>query len=376
MNITSLTLSSFRRFSKYTFSFSPYTTIIIGPNTSGKTTILEAVYLLALGKSFRTFRDSECISFEKELSRINGIVKQKINQATEIPGKTEQKKLEIIITLGEVAKIKTPLKKFLVNGVGKRMVDFVGNLSVVLFWPQDLELVTDSPSLRRHYLNYVLSQTDREYRRTLASYDRGVRQRNRLLEAVREGKAHRHQLLFWDQLLIRQGEYISKKREEYINYINNYKFSNPPSGGQIFQLSQYQLVYDASVISRQRFDQYAAAEVAAGVTLVGPHRDNVIFQIKEILKQKTDWRDLSSFGSRGEQRLSVLWLKLAELAYIEKVTGEKPVLLLDDILSELDHPHRHAIFSIMGLQQTILTITDKHFIENDQIKDAKIIELN
>src|SRR3990172_3118080 len=105
MNITSLTLSSFRRFSKYTFSFSPYTTFIIGPNTSGKTTILEAVYLLALGKSFRTFRDSECISFEKELSRINGIVKQKINQATEIPGKTEQKKLEIIITLGEVAKI-------------------------------------------------------------------------------------------------------------------------------------------------------------------------------------------------------------------------------------------------------------------------------
>src|SRR3989338_2322266 len=356
MLISSLTLTSFRRFSKVSYSFSPYTTIIVGANAIGKTTIVEAVYLLALGKSFRAFRDSESISFEKELARINGIVEQKIHQTTEIPGKTEQKKLEIIITIGEVAKIKTPLKKFLVNGVSKRLVDFLGNLSVVLFWPQDLELVTDSPSLRRHYLNYVLSQTDREYRRTLASYDRGVRQRNRLLEAVRDGKAHRHQLLFWDQLLIRQGEYISKKREEYINFINNY------------QLSQYQLVYDASVISRQRFDQYAAAEVAAGGTLVGPHRDNVIFQIKEILKQKTEWRDLSSFGSRGEQRLAVLWLKLAELAYIEKVTGEKPVLLLDDILSELDHPHRHAIFSIMGKQQTIVTITDKHFIEKNLVE--------
>src|SRR3989338_11577281 len=113
MLISSLTLTSFRRFSKVSYSFSPQTTIIIGANAIGKTTILEAVYLLALGKSFRAFRDSESISFEKELARINGVVKQKSYQVTEIPRETEQNKLEIIITLGEVAKIKTPLKKFL-----------------------------------------------------------------------------------------------------------------------------------------------------------------------------------------------------------------------------------------------------------------------
>lgn len=364
MLLSSLALSSFRRFSKVSFSFSPHTTIIVGANAIGKTTILEAVYLLALGKSFRAFRDSESISFEKELARINGVIKQKSYQTTDLPGKSEQKKLEIIITLGEVEKIKTPLKKFLVNGVGKRMIDFVGNLSVVLFWPQDLELVTDSPSLRRHYLNYVLSQTDREYRRTLASYERGVRQRNRLLEAVRDGKAHKHQLLFWDQLLIRQGEYINRKREEYINFVNNVDLRTKDL---VLTIPKYKLRYDSSIISRQRLDQYTDAEIASGVTLVGPHRDDFTFEIRA--------RNLSSFGSRGEQRLAVLWLKLAELAYIENVTREKPVLLLDDILSELDHPHRHAIFSIMGQQQTILTITDQHFIEKDQIKDAKIIEL-
>src|SRR3989344_5537911 len=364
MIISSLTLSSFRRFSKVSYSFSPYTTIIVGANAIGKTTILEAVYLLALGKSFRAFRDNESIMFEKELARINGVIKQKSYQTTEIPGKTEQKKLEIIIPIGEVAKIKTPLKKFLVNGVSKRLVDFVGNLSVVLFWPQDLELVTDSPSLRRHYLNYVLSQTDREYRRTLASYDRGVRQRNRLLEAVRDGKAHRHQLLFWDQLLIRQGEYISKKREEYIYFVNNI---NLRTKDLVLTIPKYQLRYDSSIISRQRLDQYMEAEIASGVTLVGPHRDDFTFEIRA--------RNLSSFGSRGEQRLAVLWIKLAELAYIEKVTGEKQVLFLDDILSELDHPHRHAIFSIMGKQQTIVTVTDKHFIEKNLVENAKIIEL-
>ena len=260
--------------------------------------------------------------------------------------------------------MKTPIKKYSINGVPKRMLDFVGTFKVVLFWPQDMELVTDSPSLRRHYLDFVLMQVDREYRRTLISYEKGLRQRNKLLEAIREGRAHRHQLIFWDQLLIKNGEYITKKREEYIDFVNN--FQNP----------NYQLIYDQSIISRVRLDQYSEEEIAAGVTLVGPHRDDIKFKVKS-LKLKVnneELRDLAHFGSRGELRLAVLWLKFGELAYIEAQTGEKPVLLLDDILSELDHEHRRIIFDLLDHQQTIITTTDKHLLPKLS-RETNMIEL-
>ncbi|MCJ7740283.1 DNA replication and repair protein RecF, partial [Candidatus Microgenomates bacterium] len=314
------------------------------------------------------------IAFGREMGRVGGEIKQLNN---------ERIKLDILITAGEVSGIKTPFKKFSVNGVAKRMLDFAGILKVVLFWPEDLELVTDSPSRRRKYLDFVLLQTDREYRRCLLSYEKGLRQRNRLLEAIRDEGAHRHQLIFWDQLLIKNGEYITKKREEYIDFVNNTQNSNDKiqNSNQI-QNSKYQLVYDKSIISRVRLDQYKEEEVAAGVTLVGPHRDDFQFQIqnsndKSSSKsqiQNDNIRNLSHFGSRGEQRLAILWLKLGELSYIQQVTLEKPVLLLDDILSELDHEHRKIIFEIIGNQQTIMTTTDEHFIDKS-LKEFKIIEL-
>lgn len=351
------------------------TTILLGANASGKTSILEAIFFLAIGKSFRASSDTECISFGKELARIKGItqspnypITQLSNQQINIEiekNKEENIDLELVLTRGEVMKVKTPLKKYSVNKVSKRSGDFVGRLKAVLFWPEDLQLVTDSPSLRRKYLDFVLIQTDREYHRTLISYERAIRQRNSLLEAIRERGAHRHQLLFWDQLLIKAGEYISKKRLEYIDFSNNFKFQIPN-----FKLANYRLDYDNSIISRDRLDQYANEEIAAGVTLVGPHRDDIKFRIKN-----EDYIDLAHYGSRGEQRLAVLWLKMAELSYIESVTAEKPVLLLDDILSELDHEHRQIIFDIIDGQQTIFTTTDKHFLNNQFLKDAKIIVL-
>ncbi len=389
MTIDKLSLSNFRLYKKSTFSFSPDVTVLLGANASGKTNLLESIFLLATGKSFKADSDREMIAFEKEMGRVNGI----INQSTNNPINTNNPiKLEVMITSGEVMGVKTPFKKFTVNGVAKRMLDFAGILKVVLFWPEDLELVTDSPSRRRKYLDFVLLQTDREYRRCLLSYEKGLRQRNRLLEAIRDEGAHHHQLIFWDQLLIKNGEYITGKREEYINFINRYQVL-----GIRYQVSKgYQLVYDSSIISRARLDQYKEEEVAAGVTLVGPHRDDVEFRIMNYelrIKPKDtsdggrlslrshdsseveETRNLSHFGSRGEQRLAILWLKLGELSYIEQTTGEKPVLLLDDILSELDHEHRKIIFEIIGNQQTIMTTTDEHFIEKEKIKKCKIITL-
>ena len=405
MNIHQISLSNFRNYPKKTFVFSPVNTLIIGDNASGKTNLLEAVFSLATGGSFRTESDREAIEFGKEVGRVQGVIltpnlfrgKNPVGNtesgrdpspaSRRTQDDSERKELEVLLSTGIVMGVKAPLKKYSVNGVGKRMVDFAGILKVVLFWPQDMDLVTDSPSLRRRYLDSVLVQVDREYRRSLISYDKGLRQRNRLLEAIRDQGAHRHQLMFWDQLLIKTGEYITKKREEYIEYINSCQLSACLQARQVVscQFEGYQLIYDKSVISATRLEQYKEEEVAAGVTLVGPHRDDFEFRIKNDELRKTKdtsdgvrmhssevegFRNLSHFGSRGEQRLAVLWLKLGELAYIEEKTGEKPVLLLDDIFSELDHEHRKIIFEVIGNQQTIITTTDEHFIENKLLKPS------
>lgn len=358
MKLRSLYLQSFRNHQKQTLSLSPQATIILGPNASGKTNLVEAIYLLSAGKSFRAETEQEMIAYGSEMSNA------KIQMTNE---KDEEIRLEIMLTVGEVQGRKAPYKKFLVNGVPKRMVDFVGNLKCVIFWPQDLELVTDSPAKRRRYLDGLLGQVDWEYRRSLSSYERGVRSRNRLLAQIREGEAGRSELLFWNQLLIKSGQYLGQKRAEFIAFFNEQ--GKRIDGGTV------KMVYDQSLISEARFTQYQDAEVAAGVTLVGPHRDDFVVMVKGDKGNRGDeGRDLHSFGSRGEQRLAVLWLKLVELDFIEKKTDERPILLLDDIFSELDHEHRTLVMAEIPKQQTIITTTDEHFIEGE-MKKAQVIRL-
>ncbi len=360
MTIQSLTLQNFRNYSKRAFAFSPETTLIIGLNTAGKTNILEAIFMMATGRSFRAEMDREVVAWGNEMSNV------KVQMSNE-----QETKLELFITQGEVQGQKVPLKKYLVNGVGRRMIDFVGNLRVVLFWPEDLELVTDGPSLRRRYLDSVLVQVDREYRWHLLSYERGLRQRNRLLDFINEGTAHRHQLFFWDQLLIKSGGYLTDARAQFIEFINRYQILN----------IKYQIEYDKSVISETRLAQYADEEIAAKATLVGPHRDDFQFKIQNSKFKIDDGEEdrlleLSKFGSRGEQRLAILWLKLAELAYIEKQGGERPVLLLDDIFSELDYLHRALVFDLIGKQQTIITSADEYAIPGSARRRMQMIQLS
>ena len=276
--------------------------------------------------------------------------------------------LEGVLTRGEIdvgtdRSEKVARKRLLINGVGKRLIDFAGNFKVVLFGPWDLELVTESPSIRRKFLDTVLSQVDREYRRAILSYEKGLRQRNRLLWQIREDPSitsGRMRLLFWDKLLVKNGDYISQQRGRFIEFINagNFQFSTPMSP----KFSNFQLEYDRSAISEARLEQYANEEVAAATTLVGPHRDDFLFRVKG--RESKRVKDLSRFGSRGEQRMGVLWLKLAELAFVEDKTDEKPTLLLDDIFSELDYEHRNIVMDVVRNQQTIITTADPHFVKS------------
>jgi len=369
MILHTFSLQNFRSFKEKKIIFSPQATLIIGNNAIGKTNLLEAIYLLATGKSFHAQKDIEMISYETEIARING-------------GTTTD--LNLSIVLANNSQLVPSFKKiFQVNGVNKRWRDFAGNLKCVLFRPEDIDLVLGSPSLRRHYLDSVLEQVDWQYRVCNLAYQKGIRQRNKLLDKIRDGLAQQTQLLFWNQLLSKNGEIISQKREAFINFINDFLASDTKMKS-IHHFVNLAIFYDKSVISQERLEKYLEAEIATGSTLVGPHRDDIKFEIRNSPalgfalvrpgKFETN-RDLSLYGSRGEQRMAVLALKLAELAFITKKSGERPILLLDDIFSELDDQHRKDVYDLIFDQQTILTTTDEQLIPPKFYAKMKIVKL-
>lgn len=354
MILKSIALQHFRNYDQATFQFSPQITVIIGPNTVGKSNLIEAIFLLATGKSFKAERDTQMIMFGKSLGRVKGV--------TSDGGEKDQ--LEVIITQGasEVSQ-RSFTKKFLVNGVPKRRVDFAGLLPALLFVPSDLDVIISSPSHRREFLDTVLEMTDRQYRLSLIAYEKALRQRNALLDVVKEtGIRNDEQFAYWDHLLIEHGSYITQKREELLGYAN--------SGEQ--NLLPFRITYDKSIISRERLEQYKGPEIGAGVTLVGPHRDDFYVEIQT---DGGEMQNVKHFGSRGQQRLVVLQLKLLELSYIEQEIGQRPLLLLDDIFSELDEKHIQAVLQMITKQQTVLTTTHKEFL-GKALVEMEVIDLH
>jgi len=339
--IQKIWLTNFRNFGDRVVEFSEGITVVCGANASGKTNVLEALWLLSTGKSFKARIEEEMISHGEEIGRVKG--------------RSGGDTLEVVLTRGEInvgtsRSERVARKRLLVNGVGKRLVDFAGNLKLVLFGPWDLELVVASPSVRRRFLDGVLGQVDGEYRRALLSYEKGLRQRNRLLVRIREEGISRSHLMFWDRLLIKNGDYIGRAREELLKFVN---------GTGDFNGQDFSIEYDGSLITEARLEQYTREEVAAGTTLVGPHRDDFCFRLKKNGKA----RELDRYGSRGEQRMGVLWLKLSELAFIEEKTGAKPTLLLDDVFSELDEEHRGVVTEFSRKQQTVITTTEVEYMK-------------
>ena len=336
MKIEKIELVNFRNYQKKSRELGQVT-VVKGDNGAGKSNFMEAVYLLAAGKSFRADVEGEMIMYGETFASISGI--------------TDKGGLRVFLSDGNSGYAK---KKFEVNGIAKRMMDFSGVLKAVLFGPSDMELITGNPSVRRRYLDLVISQKEKEYRRCLVSYEKGLRQRNRLLDRIRDGEAGRNQLFFWDKLLIKNGEYLTLRRQEFLDFVNQ-----KTRADMIFRLK-----YDKSVISEERLKQYADEEVAAGSTLVGPHRDD--FEVEQENGEPGVYRDISKYGSRGQQRMAVLWIKLGERDFLT-ADGELPLLLLDDVFSELDHKHRDEVGELVAEQeenggQVIMTTADEHLV--------------
>jgi len=354
MFLSRILLQHFRSYPQADFTFNEGVTCIVGPNTAGKTNLLEAISLLAIGKGFRAEKETELIQFGQDVARVKG-------QLLRGEEDKEKVRLEVVVAQGETAGGRSYLKKYLVNDVPKRRVDFVGQLQSLLFIPADLAVIIGSPSYRRHFFDEVLEVVDREYRMALSSYERALRQRNALLELAREtGQRNQAQFSYWDDLLITNGQIITKKREAFIAFMNKEEKT----------LLQFTVIYDHSTISEERLLQYKDAEVGSGVTLVGPHRDD--FQVSLMVHKEE--RDARTYGSRGQQRLVVLQLKLLQLAFM-KQSGGQPILLLDDIFSELDENHIHLVMDIIKGQQTILTTTHEEFLGKKATRSMQVLHL-
>src|SRR3989344_9250929 len=362
MFLKSLSLVNFRNYAKSDFKFLKDIAIIVGPNTAGKTNLAESIFYLSTGRGSKAEKDADLIRFSENLVRISGVLadKTELSVVVKKPPATagqENQGREII------------RKKYLVNGVSKRRADFAGNLVCVLFSPEDLDIIIGGPNLRRKLLDNLLEQVDREYRNAVVVYTKALRQRNALLDRTRESRIRQEKLFeYWDSLLIDNGSVITKKREEFVQFINNFP-------KEIFDFIVF---YDKSIVSSTRLLQYKQAEVEAGVTLVGPHRDDLSFSMfnPSASSGQATTHDIKSFGSRGQQRLTILQMKIIELSFIEKIIGQKPILILDDIFSELDSGHIKLVLDMLSNQQSIVTTTHKEFIDSKILKNADVIELS
>lgn len=342
MRLLNLKLQNFRNYSNLDFPFANSVTVLTGENAQGKTNFLESIYILATSKSAKADKDEELIKEGESHLRVEGDVEGE-----------EVVKLEVgmLIQEGKLS------KKTRVNGIPRRAADYCLNLAVVFFTPENINLVTGSPSLRRYHLDQTLSQSDRTYKRTLTTYENIVVRKNKVLKSIQEGFAKKDQLTYWTDQQILLGAVLSQKRQEYFEFINQVE--------KKFGAFNYQ--YKPSLVTLERLKEYEDREIASASSLVGPHRDDFGFFLEA--------RDLSKYGSRGEQRTAVLDMKFSEVEFMEKVLGQRPVLLLDDIFSELDTSHRQHVIDLSFQQQTVIASVDWDDSLATALEKAQIIKV-
>lgn len=360
MLIKSLALQNFRNFSMNSFQFKK-TNLIFGDNGIGKTSIVEAIYLLASAESFRAGKVEEMIRLESDLGRVQGL----IDMEDEARGESEELKLEVMLTRGLVQGKRTQYRLFSVNDVRRRRKDFLSYFKAVAFRPEDLRLVEGSPGRRRAFLDTALSMVSEEYRLALAKYDQTLKRRNRLLQKVSEGLEGRETLNFWNLNLVRNGEFLQEQRSRLIEFISEVVFP--------FELN---IEYLPSLISEKRIVEHLEKEIFLGHTLIGPHKDDFLLKFSQEEKGIDDL-SLLAYGSRGQQRLGVLWLKIAELQFLTDRIGYQPVLLLDDVLSELDVHSKEMVLELLDNYQSILTTADADVLADlrSRINDLNLIVL-
>jgi DNA replication and repair protein RecF len=360
MRLSNLQLQNFRNYDNLSLTFTKNLVIFLGENAQGKTNILESIFLLAMTRSHRTTNEQELIQWDAKQASIRGNVER---THTSIP-------LELFLTKKG--------RKTKVNHIEqKKLSSYIGQLNVILFAPEDLSLVKGSPQLRRKFLDMEIGQIDPVYLYDLVQYQKVLKQRNQYLKQLAEKKQTdelyleilTEQLLeFGSKVLIARQKFV--KRLEYWASQLHQKISQNKETLVIEYISSvpdtpWDNLEAVQTAFRQALEKVKNKEHFRQVTLAGPHRDDLIFLINE--------RNVQTFGSQGQQRTTALSVKLAEIDLMKEETGEYPVLLLDDVMSELDDARQlHLLETIEGKVQTFLTTTTLEHVKDKMTVEPEI----
>jgi DNA replication and repair protein RecF len=350
VRVEQLSLTSFRSYEALELRLGPGPQIVVGDNAAGKTNLVEAIVLLARGSSHRTSSDAELVRWGDTVARVEAAIDHGGARGTDHLDVA----LERSGPLGAGAR-----KRLRVDGVPRRASGLAEALRVVLFAPEEMLLVVGPPSLRRGAIDAMASAGSPAYGRALSTYGRALQQRNSLLRRIREGEADRDQLPYWDGIVTAEGGAIVAGRLELLERLRPLVADAHRQIAPSEPVLELRYLTNAPALAAEspaeaiarRLAETAEREVWNGATLVGPHRDDVTFEL--------DGRDMTTFASRGQQRTAILSLKLAELDLLaDPTTDERPLLLLDDVFSELDPDRRaHLVRRILDLPQAIVTTT-------------------
>ncbi|MCB9109235.1 MAG: DNA replication/repair protein RecF [Anaerolineales bacterium] len=392
MDISQLSLTNYRNYSRLTLDLPSGPVLLRGDNANGKTNLLEAIYFLSTTRSVHTRSDQQLINWI--------ILKQETLPFARVEAtvKTRADTFKIAITV--VREGNNFRKDIRFNGAKKRAMDIIGKLNTVMFLPEDIELVTGSPGIRRRYLDSTLCQINPDYCAALSRYNKVLTQRNALLKELFKRNSNPDQLFYWDEQLARDGAALMVNRHNTIldldavarqrhrelsggreglrlHYAPSFDLYQRPQPNYQLPLIMEELVPYSTAAPplqevRETFRSYLinsrSEEISRGVTLVGPHRDDFHFLVDGI--------DMTMYGSRGQQRTAALSTKLAEVILMKQSTGETPVLLLDDVMSELDAHRRQQVINIVDQAgQAVLTTTDWEDFSSDFRQRARLFSV-
>ncbi len=362
MYLKSIHIQNFRNYEKCDITFSPGINIIYGKNAQGKTNLLESIYVLGLTKSHRSFIDQNLIKEGESSSYLSGVlVTDSFENKLEVGFDIDKKKMKID------------------SSIVQKMGDYISKMNIIIFYPDDLELVKGSPNVRRRYLNTELSQLSSNYINLLNDYNKILKMRNSFLKKKnKKEEIDENYFAILTNYLVEKGVMIAKLRKKFLIGLND---NSEEIYKRITGNNDFHFVYKPNV----EFDDYQTdemkkkmveklekmkeTEIKLGTTLVGPHRDDFEFYLGDF--------NIKNYGSQGQQRVSILALKLAEIKLFENQRNTPPILLLDDVFSELDESKKSNLLTFIhsGIQ-TIITTTDLTNIDSEILKKAKKIEID
>ena len=353
MKIKQLKLKNYRNYDLLELDFDPSTNILYGDNAQGKTNILESIYMCGTTKSHRGTKDRDMIRFGQEEAHIEAVIDKK-----GVP-------FEIDIHLKNNSPKGVAINKMPI----RRAIELFGIVNIVFFSPEDLNIIKNGPSERRKFIDLELSQLDKVYLSDLTNYNRIVNQRNKLLKDVYDRKDLMETLDIWDLQLVNYGKKIIDRRNQFIVELNEIV-------GMVHEQltgrkEHLQIYYEPSVSSMDfetNLIKNREKDIKMKSTSVGPHRDDICFM--------ADGLDIRKFGSQGQQRTAALSLKLSEIEIVKKVINDTPILLLDDVLSELDKHRQNYLLDSISDIQTLITCTGLDDFVNNRFHINKIMHVD